>query len=288
MKRGDLVNGALVALGLLSSVALWSAHDRRGTAELEARKNKLLPRFRKEAVQKLSLTKEKRTLELVRDGTSGDFRIVRPWSERADTATVSQLLASLELASALRTVDKSPSGQGQPDELTLDVSLGAESFRINIGASAASPPGARYAEVLLEGQSLQRVVVSPGVVSELDVPFFKFRETRLLEYGRRELTRITLTSKLGKLVLEQREHGAFFFSDGARSELAEPAALERVLNALSRVSSEQFVEPEQAKPALQNDPVSVELESNVPGAAPLTLTFAAGCYQAPELATVLR
>lgn len=286
MRRRELVNVVLTCLAVASVGALYVTQKKPTTVEQVARQDKLLPRFRKDEVKRLQLTRDGQTLELVREA-SGDFRIARPWAERADAATVNQLLASLDLASFLRPLAAPAPSDNGANTLRIEIGIDSESFVIFLGSPNPSPPGARNAELTSDGHTTA-VVVSQGVSSELDVPFSKFRETRLLEYGRRELKKVTLSSRLGKLELEQREHGAFFFTEQGHSELAEPTAIERIVTALSRVSTEQFVEPEQARAALATDPLAVTIESNVAGAAPLTLTFAVGCYQAPEMATVLR
>lgn len=290
MRRQLLVNGALVALALGTAALVWTTRDKPTTSELGERQNKLLASFRKEDVSRISLRRAGEVLELERDQKSGDFRIVKPWQERADAATVSQLLASLELASWLRAAEGLSNEQTNllPGALTIEVETGSVSQRILIGGPAPSPPGAHYARSYFVGGSARTVVVSAGVMSELEVPFEKFRETRLLEYGRRELKKLSIQSPLGHVDLEQREHGAFFTTNRGHSELAQPAALERVLTALSRVASEHFVEPEAARAALGNDSITVAVESSEPGAPRLTLRFSASCPPAPELGLVLR
>lgn len=288
MRRQLLVNGALVALALGTAALVWTTRDKPTTVELDARKNKLFASFDKDGVSRLSLGRAGQVLELERNPHSGDFRILRPWAERADVATVSQLLASLELASWLRPAPGTSDAQAGLDQaLDIQVTIAGKTQKIRLGGPAPSPTGAHYAVISSESGS-QRVVVSGGVVSELDVPFDKFRETRLLEYGRRELKSLSIESKLGRSELEQREHGAFFVVSNGHAELSQPAALERLLTALSRVASERFVEPEAARAALGNDAVTVAVESSEPGASPLTLRFAAQCPSAPELGLVLR
>jgi hypothetical protein len=88
MAGKQLVNGALIALAVASSLALWHFRDKPGTTELEARKNKLLPSFRRQDVRKLTLRQGGRLLELTRSSATEDFRIVQPWAERADPASV--------------------------------------------------------------------------------------------------------------------------------------------------------------------------------------------------------
>ncbi|HVY25229.1 MAG TPA: DUF4340 domain-containing protein [Polyangiaceae bacterium] len=289
MRQPLLVNGALVALALGTAALVWTTRDKPTTSELGERKKKLFAIFRKEDVSRISLRRAGEMLELERDPKSGDFRITRPWVERADAATVSQLLASLELASWLRAADGTTTEQAGlgSGAFVIELEMAGKRRQIRLGGAAPAPAGAHYAELQGE-QGAERVVVSGGVMSELEVPFEKFRETRLLEYGRRELKKLSIQSPLGHVELEQREHGAFFTTMASHSELAQPAALERLFTALARVSSEHFVEPEAARAALGSDAVTVNVESTEPGAPQLTLRFAAQCPQAPELGLVLR
>jgi hypothetical protein len=115
--------------------------------------------------------------------------------------------------------------------------MAGKSRTLALGGPAPSPAGARYAELSGDGPA-QRYVVSQGVASELSFPFDKFREPRLLEHGRSELAKLELEQKTSKLELEQGDHGAFFARvDGAR-ELANRDTTERILTALSRLSTE--------------------------------------------------
>ena len=101
MRQQLLVNGALLALALGTLVVVWATREAPTTSELASRKDKLLPSFRKDAVSRLVLSHDGR--ELVLEATTpGEFRIVAPWPERADVATVNQLLGAIDLASALR------------------------------------------------------------------------------------------------------------------------------------------------------------------------------------------
>jgi len=194
MRRQVLVNGALLALALGTLGVVWATRQAPSTAELEARKDKLFPSYRRDDVTRLRLSDDKQQLELVRSGESGepgDFRIVKPWAERADVATVSQLLGSLDLASALRPADGvSPEQAGtRTHALRIELEMAGKSLRVTLGAAAPAPAGARYAEVEAAGVT-KLFVVSQGVAGELSVPFEKFRETRLLEYGSRDFARL--------------------------------------------------------------------------------------------------
>ena len=275
MRRQLFVNGALLALALGTLGVVWATREAPTTAELAARKNKLLPEFKKELVSRLALSQDGR--ELVLETTlPGEFRIVKPWPERADVATVSQLLGSLDLASALRSAEDVATAQAAlgPSALRLRVEMGGKSAILALGGPAPSPTGARYAEVTEDGVS-KRYVVTAGVATELGLPFDKFREPRLLEYGRSELAKISLVQGNDKLELSQAEHGAFFVELGGSRELASRDLVERLLTAFARLSTEQFVEADEAKKALSDSTLRVTLTLTDKQAPPIALAFGA-------------
>ena len=152
MTRQLLVNGALLALALGTLGVVWATREAPTTAELTARKNKLLLDFKKQQVSRLVLSQDGRELQL--EATApGEFRIVKPWPERADVATVSQLLGSLDLASTLRSAEDVTTAQAglDPNALRIRVEMGAKTATLALGGPAPSPTGARYAEVTEDG-----------------------------------------------------------------------------------------------------------------------------------------
>jgi len=286
--RGQLyVNGALLALALGTLGVVWVTRETATTAELESRKNKLLPSFRKDAVTRLVLSQDGKELELDAD-QGGEFRIVKPWPERADIATVNQLLGSLDLASALRPADGLSAEQAglTGHALGILVEMGGKSQRLTLGGPAPAPAGARYAEVTRDGAT-RRYVVSQGVSSELSIAFDKFREPRLLDHGRSELARLELTRGGQQLTLTQAEHGAFFVELAAGRELASREVTERVFNALARLSTEHFVEAGVARQALGDAALRVTLTLTDKSVAPIRLAFGA-CPGSPDEALVLK
>lgn len=286
MRRQLFVNGALLALALGTLGVVWATREAPTTAELTARKNKLLPDFKKEQVSRLVLSQDGRELQLDA-ATPSEFRIVKPWSERADIATVSQLLGSLDLASFLRSAEDVATAQSAlgASALRIRVEMGNKSATLALGGPAPSPTGARYAEVTQDGVS-KRYVVTAGVASELAVPFDKFREPRLLEYGRSELAKISLVQGNDKLELSQ-EHGAFFVELGGARELASRDVVERLLTAFARLSTEQFVEADEAKKALSDTSLRATLTLTDKQAQPITLAFGS-CPSDHAMALVLK
>jgi hypothetical protein len=287
MRRQVLVNGGLLLLALGTLGVVWATRELPSTADLAARKDKLLPTFSKEAVSCIVLSQHGRELRL--DASqSGDFLITKPWSERADIATVNQLLGSLDLASALRPADgvsDAQSGLAQ-GALRIRLEMGQISQTLTLGGPAPAPAGARYAEVESSGVT-RRYVVSQGVATELDLPFDKFREPRLLEYGRNELSKLELSHGGAELELQRGEHGAFFMQLPGGKELASREAVERIFTALSRLSTEHFVELDEAQKALTNAPLRVKLTLSDKSAAPVMLSFGT-CPGATDEALVLK
>ena len=288
MRRQLLVNGALLALALGTLGVVWATREAPTTGELASRKDKLLLSFHKDALSRVVLSQGGRELQLD-SNAPGEFRIVKPWPERADVATVNQLLGALDLASALRAADGVADDLAglRPAALSIRLEMGAKFQILRLGGPAPSPNGARYAEVEQDGKR-QRYVVSQGVAGELSVPFDKFREPRLLEYGRGELAQIVLRQGAAQVQLDLGRAGVFFTLQNAERELANHAVTDRVLTALSRLSTEQFVEADEAKQALSPSPPQVTLTLTDKSIPPITFSWGDSCPKVPALALVLR
>ena len=291
MRRQLIVNAALVALALGTLAAVWATRDAPTTSSLAARKDKLLPTWDRDAVTRLVLRREGRELELIKDsGVAGGFRIVKPWAEPADAATVSALLGSLELASALRPaaeVSRDSSGLAAPS-LEIRLEMAGKRQVIALGSAAPAPPGARYLELTSHDGPQRRYVISKGLVTELDLPWSKFREPRLLEYGKAELAKIQIEGPAGKCELEQRSPGVFYWHSGGGAELANPDTVERVVTALSRFSSEELVEPDVARAGLGAQALRIRLELKESRLSPITFTLGGQCGAGADMTFALR
>jgi hypothetical protein len=293
MQRQLLINGAIVVLALSTLGVVFATQHAPTTSELESRKNKLLPSWQKESVTRIVMRRKAQVLELTRAsadaGVEGDFRIVKPWSERADIATVSSLLGSLDLASALRPADgvsREQAGLARP-ELQIELTSAGKVLRLVFGGAAPSPAGARYAEVVTDGAS-RLYTLSQGLLAELDLPFDKFRETRLLEQGRSEIAKLTLEGRGSHVTLLQRERGQIYLQAGGPPELADHRAADMIFTALSRLTSEHFLDPEQARALLGSDPLRLTLELREAGAPNVTLAFGGDCQAQAGSVVMLR
>jgi hypothetical protein len=287
MRQQLLVNGALLALALGTLGVVWATREAPTTGELASRKDKLLPSFRKDAVSRVVLSQDGR--ELVLEATTpGEFRIVKPWPERADVATMNQLLGALELASALRPADGvSTEAAGLTgNALAIRLEMAGKPQIIRLGGPAPTPTGARYAEVE-QGGSRTRYVVTQGVATELSPPFDKFREPRLLEYGRSELASVELGQGEAKVQLDLGPHGIYFTLPNGQHELANHEVTGRVLTALSRLTTEQFVELDEARQALNAGAQTLALTLTDKAVPALTLRLGQTCPKEPAQALLL-
>ena len=287
MRKELIGTSVLVALALGTFGLVWATREVPTTSQLSARKNQLFPEFTLAKVQAVTLSRGVETLELRRDG--GEFRIVKPWPERADVATINKWLSAADLAMAERPADGVSDERAGFDAQALRVTLevGPKTLKLTLGGAAPTPSGARYAKVEADGNALT-CVVRGSVAAELDVPFDGFRETRMLEYGRRELAKISLDSAEGAIELEQREHGAFFLRVGESWELASQKGIRVILERLAHLSTEQFVEPERARAGLHGATVRLKLEPKEQPAAPVSITLGGDCPKDEKLALLLR
>lgn len=287
MQKALLLNGALIALALGSLGVVWATRDAPTTGDVLARKNQLFPELSLAKISAVELSNGERTLELRREGS--EFRIVAPWSERADVATMNKWLNAADMAMVERPADgvsDARAGFG-PSAFRAQIDAGGELLKLTLGGPAPTPTGARYAKVEAAGRT--RIgVVRGSVASELEIPFDQFRETRLLEYGRRELAKLTLESSAGTIELEQRERGAFFVRVGSRWELAHPRAVRVIVEHLARLTTERFIEPEAARAALGASPVRLKLEPRDAPDSPVSLTLGGSCPSDAQLAVLLR
>lgn len=250
MRRAVLFNGALVALALGTLGVVWATRDTDTTADLAARQGKLLQSWHEHDVTQIRLERDGQVLELVRDD-GGEFRIQKPWRERADVATVKALLGSLELASALRPADgvsRESAGLGAKS-LKIGLKQGQKSQTLTLGGAAPAPSGARYLEAVDADGKSRVYTISQGLVSELDLRWDRFRETRLLNVSRSDIRELQIVHhRSATTITLVPKHSTFV--EARTNELVDAEAIERFLTGLTRLVTEQFVELNLAKQAL--------------------------------------
>jgi hypothetical protein len=294
MRRQLIVNGVIAALALGSLIAVHATRSSPTSSELEARKQKLFATWNRQAVTRVRLRRGGVELELVRDagsGVEGDFRITKPWQERADIASVSALLGSLELASYLREADGASRKQAGLDQplIELIVEMAGKSQTLRVGGPAPAPSGSRYLEIGSAGES-RLVTISGGVVTELDLPLDKFREPRLLEVGRAEVAKLSISHEQSKVELRQPKPGQFFMARAGSSELAGREGTERMFLALSRLVTQKFADPAWARAEIARDAtaIHVTLELSDRAKPAIALSLGAACPDVPGQRVALR
>jgi hypothetical protein len=245
---------ALVAAAGALGAYLWFERDQPTSAELETRKNNLLPAFRREQVSELLLEvagQRARLVRVVSDGGEATYHLAADASPEpaaepaADQPAVDRLLQTLEFATPIRKVEQGAqiaTGLDSPRaELTLR--MGKLSWKIVIGAPASSPEGAAYASV----PGLGVFVVGRDVATELLRPIDSYRSRSVLPYVSSDLSAIRLDGAGGPRALLRGSWGGFKLEHGPR---VDRVAYDRLLDAFASMRAERFITPELAGQAL--------------------------------------
>ncbi len=268
--RARMVNGALVLAALTLSVAVFITEGDVTTSERLARKGNVFEVFRPGEVDSLRIkrhlaqdgspepTEAEETL-LLRDKDSSDphaFFLDRPGGKKADPAVIAELLAALEYAAWLRTiepaeVDRKAFGLDTP-HLELRVDMENLSYRLLVGREAATPAGARYAERGGTGMPGARVgLVTRELAEKLARDPRELLGRLLLPYAKSDLAELRLSGAGGDRHLVRDAVGFRLGKDGAR---ADAEAVDAMLFQMARVSAEHYVDPERARRALDEGP----------------------------------
>ena len=185
----------------------------------------------------------------------------RPWDVEIDGArhpaeeqVVDQLLGALEFAQSIRrvapgAVDRAEMGLAAPVE-TVDVDMPPLGYELTLGGPAASPQGARYAEVKGKG-----VFVVPGALADaLDARPDQLRSRQFIPYFSVDLAEIDLDGRGGARRLERAPWSgsrapSFRFAKGSSDAGVRvgAVALDKVLTALASLSAEVFLTDDEAK-----------------------------------------
>lgn len=263
-----IVNGALLLGAVALTAAVIGTSQSVTTSEKLSREGNVLSVFRPEQVTTLTLIRlgvgkdalGPRELRLVRDDKSpdrADYFLGTRGGTRADGAAVSELLAALEYAAWLRTieasaVDRQAFGLHEP-RLELRLEMGSVSYRLLVGGPAPTPQGAFYAELGGTGVTSPGVgIVSGELVQKLDQDFQTFAGKLLLPYSKSDLSQLRLSGEGGERVIVSDEVG--FRLESERGPRLDDAAVDRVLFQMARVSAERFADVGAVKQALAEGP----------------------------------
>ncbi len=258
--RAQALNAALIGIALALVVLVFATRTRVTTTEEEARSNNLLQTYREEDITRIRFERADGSFTLTRtrldDAGLATWALTEPFKEDAEAFTVQKLEGTLEFASALRRikpeeVNRAAFGLDAP-ELTVHVDLGDIKYRLRLGAEAASPQGARYLEVAGEnapGKSI--VLVSKGLVDELNLKIDAFRERYVMPYLSALLDRMTLEGEGGTRKLRHATWSDGFRFDGMLGDArVNRGALDRMLAQFAHTRADRFIDPEEAAKAM--------------------------------------
>ena len=243
----------LVALAAALAVVLFVL-DRGAvsTDEASARARNLFPAWRPDDITELTVEAAGREARLARTlaqgGAPGEWSVtVDGVTYPADPQTVDDYLGKLRYAVHERRVaagagDRAAAGLDAP-ALSVGVTMGPLAYRLALGGGAATPPGARYAEI-----GGEVIVVSAQLAASLEIGVDRFRSRTFLPYFSSDLSAIALEGDGGERRLARAPWGGgrgagWRFDEGGPSagRRVAAAAMDRLLGALGLMEAESFL-----------------------------------------------
>lgn len=280
--RAHWLTLALVAAAALTGVLAYSTRDSVTTSELAERKSNLFPVWREDEITRIEITRPGERVVLERepgDGGEPRFRLLEPWAEPADAVRVDKLIGSLGFATPLRKLDagsdRTAYGLGEP-RWEIAVHMGALSYRLRVGKAAETPKGAAYVEVSdARGQTVSLSLLAKDLLAELDVRADALRETKLVQHGITEISKVALT---------RGDQSVRLSADKGRFRLDEPQLradrdrVELLFVELARLDAVHFLDPAAAEAAQKGaDVLQIELTPEQQGSPPVKLVLGGRC-----------
>lgn len=261
LRRAQALNAALIGIAMALLVLVISTRSRTTTTEEEARSNNLLQTFREDHITRIRFERKEGSFTVSRtrmdDGGVATWSVTEPVKEDADIFAMQKLEGTLEFASALRRikseeVNRAAFGLDDPI-LTIHVDLDDIKYRLRLGAEAASPAGARYLEVAGENAPGKGIVlVSKGLVDELNLKLDVFRERYVMPYLSALVDKLTLEGEGGTRTLRHATWPDGFRFDGMLGDArVNRGALDRMLAQFARTRADTFIDPAVAEKALE-------------------------------------
>lgn len=241
-----------------------------GSDERAERAKQLFPDLDSDAVTGLELATEKGTVILQRrrppggdedDGetspAAGDvaWRLVSPLEARADDAAVSAVLSTLgdlERKRTLEGVDPAEAGLDEP-RARVTIRRGKEETILSIGRSV---PASGDVLVALGGAP-PYYVTGGRIVEQIEKAPGEWRDPALFPWMRADVDRLRVTTPAGELLLARR--GEDVWVEEPFADRADPAAVSRLLTALTGLRAERFVDEPAAESGLEEPEARLEV-----------------------------
>lgn len=321
LSRARAVNLGLLVLAMLSLlVTVWLGRL-PSSAESATRQQHLLPIFRQEEVQRITVVEGQRRTVIERElappagagapgaagndssgerpgveaaATGAEWNLLEPFETDADPAPVERLLGSLRYATWEREVEGPldlGAESGAPgavlSERSIELRMGELSYRLRLGKESPAPAGSRYLEVTRGSGESHVYVIKKSLVDALFPAGESFRGRQIAPYQKRSVEGMVLSSAAGARRL--RRVGDNFHFDGMEDgQRVDRAALERVFVALGRAVAEPFLDIEVAKAALSVEPSVRVLLRPSGDKAEASLEFGGTCPTDPGKAVGVR
>jgi hypothetical protein len=256
---GTIVLSVLAAAGAV--VVLVVDKDNVTTQESEHRKRNIVPVWRPDDIQSVTLTARGKTAKVSLGAPTDAGQ--RLWEVEIDGGRflasqqkVDQLLGTLEYATFERQVSKdavseAELGLGSPATVVA-IEIGPKTYRVAVGGPAPTPKDARYCE----GPGGTYVITSQ-LASALDMHPDELRTRTFVPYLSTELKGLRVEGEGGVRPFARAtwsgSRGAGFRFDGSTPEgdvRADAEAIDRLLGALGSLQAETFLADDAADKAL--------------------------------------
>lgn len=234
----------VVAVALFAFIVLYERKTLT-TPELEGRSSRLVERFVRGRVDRITVEGTHGRIELARDpgadGELGPWRIVAPLHADADEEAVESLLSTLEWTEPTRTLE-GPSrddlrrfGLDRP-RVTVRLRMLGETTLLMVGRDDPSGDGV-YAQVVGNPEAH---VVGKDVLEALDADVSRFRDKQLFAGSLEDVVRLEVRTGAGTARLAKS--GETWKLESPEAMLAANDRVAAVLNAVDEALATRFVE----------------------------------------------
>ncbi len=261
--RRHLTTLVLVFLAIIATVVLFVGDKGNVTTdEAEHRKKNLVPAWRLDDIDAITLTAHGKTAKLTLGPPTDAGQ--RLWDVQLDGVkflasqqTVDQLLGTLEYATFERRVSRdavSDEELGLASPVTVvTIEMGPKTFRVAVGNTAPTPKDARYCDT--DGNLY---VITAQLAAALDMQPESLRTRTFVPYLSTELAKLLVDGEGGARHFLRAAwsgaRGAGFRFDGTTPEgdvRANAEAIDRLFGALGTLQAETFLADDEADKALQ-------------------------------------
>lgn len=269
MNTSRTLDAILVGTAITLGAYLFTTGERPTQAEMEARRNNLLPAFLPAEIERIVVTDPTGPILELRADPSEEFGrgyfLGAEGKRNAEESAVDEYISALEFSTWERTLDD----QGAPlDEfgfrdpiLEVRVEAGPRTYRLLFGKKAPHPPGSVYARI--EGANIPTTVgvVSGEVVEKLHRSEQEFQSALVLPYSKRQTSRLVLDGDRGRAILIADELGFSLENEGTQTIRADRTFTDIVFFQLARAKFEHYLGPEAKPPEGSHPQVTVVQDS---------------------------